>query len=184
MLQLEMMQSCYSMAIKQNSNSSYLQCYMSQGGPFETLQTGMNSVIQQFVGYLPGTVLESVQNLTASSLQAGAYGGLSSIGTNITTQLDNALSSVINSLSGNSVTLMQQLQQCANEFLISGNATAAQNCIVQNPANTARTMVDSVAQQYSVGVSSRHPHIIMLTVLCRVTSHHPSSATWPRSCLA
>jgi hypothetical protein len=48
---IEMMQSCYSLAIKQNGNSSYLQCYMSDGGPFDTLQTGMNSVIQQFVGY-------------------------------------------------------------------------------------------------------------------------------------
>jgi len=146
---IEMMQSCYSLAIKQNSNTSYLQCYMSDGGPFDTLETAMNSVIQQFVGYLPGTVLESVQNLTASTLKAGAYGDVSSIGTNLTQQMNAALASVTSALTGNSVTLMQELQACANELLQNGNATAAQNCIAGNPAETARTMVNSVAQQFS-----------------------------------
>lgn len=146
---IEMMQSCYSLAIKQNSNTSYLQCYMSSGGPFDTLETAMNSVVQQFVGYLPGTVLASVQNLTASTLQAGAYEGLSSIGTNLTQQLNAALSSVTSSLTGNSVTLMEELEACANELLINGNATAATTCVANDPAQTARTMVNSVAQQYS-----------------------------------
>ena len=147
---IEMMQSCYSLAIKQNSNTSYLQCYMSSGGPFDTLETAMNSVVQQFVGYLPGTVLASVQNLTASTLQAGAYEGLSSIGTNLTQQLNAALSSVTSSLTGNSVTLMEELEACANELLLNGNATAATTCVANDPAQTARTMVNSVAQQYSV----------------------------------
>lgn len=146
---IEMMQSCYSLAIRQNSNTSYLQCYMSDGGPYDTLNTAMNSVIQQFVGYLPGTLLDSVQNLTASTLKAGAYGDVSSIGTNLTSQLDAALASVTSALTGNSVTLMQQLQACANKLLQDGDAEAAQNCIAQSPAQTARTMVMSVAQQYS-----------------------------------
>lgn len=146
---IEMMQSCYGLAIKQNSNTSYLQCYMSDGGPYDTLNTAMNSVIQQFVGYLPGTLLESVQNLTSSTLQAGAYGDVSSIGSNLTSQLDAALASVTSSLTGNSVTLMQELQACANKLLKDGDAEAAKNCIAQSPAASARTMINSVAQQFS-----------------------------------
>lgn len=122
---------------------------MSDGGPYDTLNTAMNSVIQQFVGYLPGTLLDSVQNLTASTLQAGAYGDVSSIGSNLTAQLDAALASVTSSLTGNSVTLMQELQACANKLLKDGDAEAAKNCISQSPAASARTMVNSVAQQFS-----------------------------------
>jgi hypothetical protein len=105
---------------------------MSDNGPYDTLNTAMNSVIQQFVGYLPGTLLESVQNLTSSTLQAGAYGDVSSIGSNLTSQLDAALASVTSSLTGNSVTLMQELQACANKLLKDGDAEAAKNCICQN----------------------------------------------------
>lgn len=123
--------------------------YMSDGGPYDTLNTAMNSVIQQFVGYLPGTLLESVQNLTSSTLQAGAYGDVSSIGSNLTSQLDAALASVTSSLTGNSVTLMQELQACANKLLKDGDAEAAKNCIAQSPAASARTMINSVAQQFS-----------------------------------
>lgn len=123
--------------------------YMSDGGPYDTLNTAMNSVIQQFVGYLPGTLLDSVQNLTSSTLQAGAYGDVSSIGSNLTAQLDAALASVTSSLTGNSVTLMQELQACANKLLKDGDAEAAKNCISQSPAASARTMVNSVAQQFS-----------------------------------
>ncbi|CAD6565462.1 MAG: hypothetical protein CYPHOPRED_005637 [Cyphobasidiales sp. Tagirdzhanova-0007] len=146
---VEMMQSCYSLAIKQNSNTSYLQCYMSSGGPFATLETAMNSVVQQFVGYLPGNIISDVQNLTASTLKAGAYEDVSSIGTNLTQQLNAALSSVTSALTGNSVTLMEELQACANELLVNGNATAATKCVANDPAQTARTMVNSVAQQYA-----------------------------------
>lgn len=122
---------------------------MSDGGPYDTLNTAMNSVIQQFVGYLPGTLLDSVQNLTSSTLKAGAYGDVSSIGSNLTAQLDAALASVTSSLTGNSVTLMQELQACANKLLKDGDAEAAKNCISQSPAASARTMVNSVAQQFS-----------------------------------
>lgn len=161
---LSMMESCYSMAIKQNSNTSYLQCYMSDNGPFETLQTATNGVIQQFIGVLPGEVIDSVRNLTSSTLKAGAYEDLSGLGTNITTQLNNALASITSTLSGNAVTLTQELQTCMNEVIVNANATAAQNCISQKPAASARTMVNGLAEQLSGASAAVSSVIAELTV--------------------
>lgn len=98
---------------------------------------------------MPGSLLESVQNLTASTFKAGANSDLSSIGSNLTSQLDNALTSVTDSLTGNAVTLMQQLQTCLNLVVKDGDADAAKQCLTQAPAQTAQTMVSSVAQQFS-----------------------------------
>jgi len=146
---IEGMQACYALAIRQHSNTSYLQCWTAEGGPFDALNTATSAVVEQFVGVLPGSVLDSVRNITKSTLTAGAGSALGAVGTNLTDQLDNALASVANSLTGNSVTLYKQLQDCMNELIRNGNATAAEHCLTQDPAASARTMLMSMANQWS-----------------------------------
>lgn len=146
---IEGMQACYALAIRQHSNTSYLQCWTAEGGPFDALNTATSAVVEQFVGVLPGSVLDSVRNITKSTLTAGAGSALGAVGTNLTDQLDNALASVANSLTGNSVTLYKQLQDCMNELIRNGNATAAEHCLTQGPAASARTMLMSMANQWS-----------------------------------
>jgi hypothetical protein len=98
-----------------NGNTSAVNCYTSSGA-YDTLQSSMNGVIQQFVrlhppmcsptilnplaqvGVLPANLISSVQNLVAFNL-----GNKDS--SNVTQAVNDAILSVGASLSGSTVTI-------------------------------------------------------------------------------
>ena len=113
------------------------------------------------MGVLPGNLIQSVQNLVAYKLGTADK---SAGDRAISEELNNAILSVGSSLSGStcvtvrlgcadsgSVTIFEQLEQCAQKLLIDGNAAAAQDCMTaaNGPETSAMTLVNSFAQQFS-----------------------------------
>ncbi|GAA6029137.1 hypothetical protein JCM8097_001617 [Rhodosporidiobolus ruineniae] len=146
---LEQISSCYSEAIQQQGNTSSLACFTKSGGAYSTLQTATNSVLEQFVGVLPASLISSVENILEYNL-ANETTPSAQLAASVSSQISNAISSVGSSLAGNTVTLAEVLQACAAQLIQTGNATAAQECITQTTApEISMTTINSIAQQFS-----------------------------------
>ncbi|GAA6000558.1 uncharacterized protein JCM10292_000484 [Rhodotorula paludigena] len=146
---LEQVSACYSDAVQLAGNASSLACFTKKGGAYDTLQTATNSVMEQFIGVLPASLTTAVENIFAYNLQ-NATTGSEQLAASVSAQISNAINSVASSLSGNTVTLAQTLQECSAELIKTGNATAAQECITSSAAPAvSTTTILSIAQQFA-----------------------------------
>ncbi|GAA5823240.1 hypothetical protein JCM11251_007535 [Rhodosporidiobolus azoricus] len=146
---LEQVSQCYVDAVQQQGNSSTLACFKKEGGAYSTLQTATSGVLEQFIGVLPASLTTAVENILSYNL-ANATSPDEKLAASVSAQISNAINSVASSLSGNTVTLAEVLQNCAAELISTGNSTAAALCVTQTSApQLSMTTVNSISQQFA-----------------------------------
>ncbi|KAM0790676.1 hypothetical protein ACM66B_004535 [Microbotryomycetes sp. NB124-2] len=124
-------------------------CLTSSGKDSEALTATLNTILQQFVGILPNVVLQSVFDAVTPVL--GEL--LPSSQVDLVEQIQDSIKSVIATLSGSSVTALEQVQQCYTESIkLKGNASALECFTKQGGAmSTLQTASNGVLEQF-VGV--------------------------------
>ena len=148
---LEQIQHCYVDAVKMKGNTSALACITKPGGAMSTLQTATNGVLEQFIGVLPASLTTAVENIFTYNLQGTAGSSPNAtLAAEVSSQINNAINSVASTLSGNTVTLAQNLQACAAQLIATGDAKAAQACIAKGDApKIASTMLLGISEQFA-----------------------------------
>lgn len=150
---------CFAKAALSSNPQGNIDCLTAPGGSLTYIETGLDGVVEQvgrclhpslacltngslflpmhqFVGYLPPNVVQAMQNilkpLLGTIFPPGTPAG------DMLTQLNNAFLSVAADLSGNGVTLFEQMQQCMNDVVQLHNATQAVDCFkgVSEPSRT------------------------------------------------
>ncbi|GAA5894552.1 hypothetical protein JCM6882_004848 [Rhodosporidiobolus microsporus] len=146
---LEQVSQCYTEAVQQSANVSTLACFTKEGGAYSTLQTATNGVLEQFIGVLPASLTTAVENILSYNL-GNATTPDEKLAASVSAQISNAINSVASSLSGNTVTLAEVLQNCAAELISTGNSTAAALCVTQTSApELSMTTINSINQQFA-----------------------------------
>ncbi|GAA5882508.1 hypothetical protein JCM16303_001769 [Sporobolomyces ruberrimus] len=123
------------------------QCFVGKDSASTSMQTLFAGILQQVGGYLPPNVVQDIINIYMYYLTAaGLTPGLS-----LMEPLNNAIMSMTASVSGNSVTAIQQMQQCFNDVIMTPteDARSAYECIVANdgPIRTLQILINGIVQQ-------------------------------------
>ncbi|GAA5877147.1 hypothetical protein JCM1840_005670 [Sporobolomyces johnsonii] len=124
-------------------------CLTSSGSDSAGLQSTLNTILEQFVGILPNTILSSVFDavtpLLSSLLPASEQA--------LVAQIQSSIQSVIASLSGNSVTALEQVSSCYTEAVQQAGNTSSLACFTKEggAVSTLQTATNSVLEQF-VGV--------------------------------
>ncbi|GAA6020244.1 hypothetical protein JCM11491_003862 [Sporobolomyces phaffii] len=123
------------------------QCFVGKDSASTSMQTLFAGILQQVGGYLPPNVVQDIINIYMYYLTAaGLTPGLS-----IMEPLNNAILSMTASVSGNSVTAIQQMQQCFNDVIMTPteDARSTYECIVaaDGPIRTLQILINGIIQQ-------------------------------------
>ncbi|GAA5986029.1 hypothetical protein JCM5350_005504 [Sporobolomyces pararoseus] len=123
------------------------QCFVGKDSASTSMQTLFAGILQQVGGYLPPNVVQDIINIYMYYLTAaGLTPGLS-----LMEPLNNAILSMTASVSGNSVTAIQQMQQCFNDVIMTPteDARSAYECIVaaDGPIRTLQILINGIIQQ-------------------------------------
>ncbi|KAI5481392.1 Proteophosphoglycan ppg4 [Pseudohyphozyma bogoriensis] len=142
---MEQLQTCYAQAIQMQGNTSSLACFTTSGAA-ATLQSAANSVVEQFSGVLPGSLVTQVENIASASNDSST----DDLAAKVQAQISSAIISAGNTISGNTVSLVETLQGCATLLLTTANATAAQECVTSgNAPILSTTIVLGIAEQFN-----------------------------------
>ncbi|BGP34105.1 hypothetical protein JCM10296v2_005920 [Rhodotorula toruloides] len=124
-------------------------CLTQSGSDSAGLQSTLNTILEQFVGILPNTILsavfDSVTPLLGSLLPASEQA--------LVAQIQSSIQSVIASLSGNSVTALEQISACYTDAIQQAGNSSSLACFTKKGGayDTLETMSNSVLEQF-VGV--------------------------------
>ncbi|GAA5894342.1 uncharacterized protein JCM6883_003793 [Sporobolomyces salmoneus] len=123
------------------------QCFVGKDSASTSMQTLFAGILQQVGGYLPPNVVQDIINIYMYYLTAA---GLTP-GLTLMEPLNNAIMSMTASVSGNSVTAIQQMQQCFNDVIMTPteDARSSYECIVaaDGPIRTLQILINGIIQQ-------------------------------------
>ncbi|GAA5827528.1 hypothetical protein JCM3770_005989 [Rhodotorula araucariae] len=124
-------------------------CLTSSGATSASLQNTLNTILEQFVGILPNKILESVFDSVTPLLSTLLPASEAAL----VAQIQSSIQSVIASLSGNSVTALEQVSACYTDAVIAGGNSSSLACFVKDGGayDTLQTASNSVLEQF-VGV--------------------------------
>ncbi|BGP18613.1 hypothetical protein JCM10213_004246 [Rhodosporidiobolus nylandii] len=143
------LEACLSTVLASGGMPDGYTCLTASGSDSAGLQSTLNTILEQFVGILPNTILEavfdSVSPLLSTLLPASEQA--------LVAQIQSSIQSVIASLSGNSVTALEQISSCYSEAVqLSGNASSLACFTKEGGAySTLQTATNGVLEQF-VGV--------------------------------
>ncbi|GAA5940866.1 uncharacterized protein JCM15063_000903 [Sporobolomyces koalae] len=123
------------------------QCFVGKDSFSTSMQTLFAGILQQVGGYLPPNVVQDIINIYMYYLTAaGLTPGLS-----LMEPLNNAILSMTAAVSGNSVTAIQQMQQCFNDVIMTPteDARSTYECVVaaDGPIRTLQILINGIIQQ-------------------------------------
>ncbi|BGP50430.1 hypothetical protein JCM10450v2_006349 [Rhodotorula kratochvilovae] len=124
-------------------------CLTSSGATSAGLQSTLNTILEQFVGILPNKILESVFDAVTPLLSTLLPASESAL----VAQIQSSIQSVIASLSGNSVTALEQVSACYTDAVTAGGNSSALACFTKDGGayDTLHTASNSVLEQF-IGV--------------------------------
>ncbi|GAA6003993.1 hypothetical protein JCM10207_006503 [Rhodosporidiobolus poonsookiae] len=152
-------------------------CLTSSGSSSEGLQATLNTVLEQFVGILPNKILEavfdSVTPLLTTLLPASEQA--------LVAQIQSSIQSVIASLSGNSVTALEQVSQCYSDAIQQQGNVSALACFTADGGayDTLQTATNGVLEQF-VGVLPAS----LTTMVANIFAYNLGNETTPSDQLA
>ncbi|GAA5922136.1 hypothetical protein JCM1841_006896 [Sporobolomyces salmonicolor] len=145
----EALEACLTTVLASGGLPDGYACLTSSGSDSAGLQSTLNTILEQFVGILPNTILSSVFDavtpLLSSLLPASEQA--------LVAQIQSSIQSVIASLSGNSVTALEQVSSCYTEAVQQAGNTSSLACFTKEggAVSTLQTATNSVLEQF-VGV--------------------------------
>ncbi|GAA5965386.1 hypothetical protein JCM21900_004779 [Sporobolomyces salmonicolor] len=145
----EALEACLTTVLASGGLPDGYACLTSSGSDSAGLQSTLNTILEQFVGILPNTILSSVFDavtpLLSSLLPASEQA--------LVAQIQSSIQSVTASLSGNSVTALEQVSSCYTEAVQQAGNTSSLACFTKEggAVSTLQTATNSVLEQF-VGV--------------------------------
>ncbi|GAA5991211.1 hypothetical protein JCM11641_001621 [Rhodosporidiobolus odoratus] len=144
---MEKMQDCLTASVaNQKGLQTNYNCFTTSDGPSQHLQNVFHGILQQFVGYLPPNVVQDIINIYSFYLSSSSIPGHQ-----LMKPMNNAIMSMTASVSGNSVTAVQQMVQCMNDLvMIQGEEQReAYECVLgaSGPLMTMQVLVNGIVQQ-------------------------------------
>ncbi|GAA5867783.1 hypothetical protein JCM8547_005232 [Rhodosporidiobolus lusitaniae] len=124
-------------------------CVTSSGSDAAGLTATLNTILEQFVGILPNKILQSAFDSISPLLTTL----LPSSEAALVAQIQDSVKSVIASLSGSSVTALEQVSQCYAEAIQQQGNASSLACFTQDGGaySTLQTATNGVLEQF-VGV--------------------------------
>ncbi|GAA5933345.1 hypothetical protein JCM1841_001500 [Sporobolomyces salmonicolor] len=143
----ERLQACLESALNGSTGlQQNYQCFMGKDSTWTSLNTLFAGIVQQFGGYLPPNVMQDVINIYMYYLSAANVPGL-----DMMKPMNNAMMSMTAAVAGNSVTAIEQMQQCFNDLLMTPDADARANyvCLMGStgPIMTIEVLINGIIQQ-------------------------------------
>ncbi|GAA5986173.1 hypothetical protein JCM10908_006442 [Rhodotorula pacifica] len=166
------LEKCLSEVLAAGGMPTGYSCLTPTGSDSAGLQATLNTILEQFVGILPNTILSSVFDavtpLLGTLLPASEQA--------LVTQIQSSIQSVIASLSGNSVTALEQVSQCYTDAIQQAGNTSSLACFTKpNGAyTTLQTAMNGVLEQF-VGVLPAS----LTTSVENILSYNIQNATTP-----
>ncbi|KAK4052398.1 Golgi membrane exchange factor (Ric1p-Rgp1p) subunit [Microbotryomycetes sp. JL201] len=152
-------------------------CLTSSGSDGAGLTATLNTILEQFVGILPNVVLQSVFDAVTPVL--GEL--LPSSQVDLVSQIQASIKSVIATLSGSSVTALEQVQECYTESIqLKGNSSSLE-CFTKSGGamSTLQTATNGVLEQF-VGVLPAS----LVTKVKNILNYNLAKASSPNAALA
>ncbi|GAA5974962.1 hypothetical protein JCM11641_006781 [Rhodosporidiobolus odoratus] len=152
-------------------------CLTSTGKDSAALTSTLNTILEQFVGILPNKILESVFDSVSPLLSTL----LPSNEASLVSQIQSSIQSVIASLSGNSVTALEQISECYSEAIQQQGNSSSLACFTKSGGaySTLQTATSGVLEQF-VGVLPAS----LTTAVENILSYNVGNATDPSEQLA
>ncbi|GAA5954942.1 hypothetical protein JCM8115_005575 [Rhodotorula mucilaginosa] len=166
------LEKCLSEVLAAGGMPSGYSCLTPTGSDSAGLQATLNTILEQFVGILPNTILSSVFDavtpLLGTLLPASEQA--------LVTQIQSSIQSVIASLSGNSVTALEQVSQCYTDAIQQAGNTSSLACFTKpgGAYTTLQTAMNGVLEQF-VGVLPAS----LTTSVENILSYNIQNATTP-----
>ncbi|GAA6061013.1 hypothetical protein JCM10212_001069 [Sporobolomyces blumeae] len=143
------LQECLSTVLESGGLPDGYSCLSAGGKDGSELTGTLNTILEQFVGILPNSILsavfDSVTPLLSSLLPASEQA--------LVNQIKDSIQSVIASLSGSSVTALEQVSSCYAEAVTAAGNSSSIACITKKGGaqSTLETASNAVLEQF-VGV--------------------------------
>lgn len=140
------LEACLTTVVSLGGMPSGYACLTSSGSNSAGLTSTLNTILEQFVGILPNTILnalfDAVTPLLTELLPASEAA--------LVSQIEASIKSVVASLSGSSVTAAEQMEQCYTTAIQASGNTSSLACFQTSQATLA-TAANSVLESF-VGV--------------------------------
>jgi len=140
------LEACLTTVVSLGGMPANYTCLTSSGSNSAGLTSTLNTILEQFTGILPNTILsalfDAVTPLLTDLLPASEVA--------LVTQIEASIKSVVASLSGSSVTAVEQMETCYTSAIQANGNTSALACFEKSQA-TLSTAANSVLESF-VGV--------------------------------
>ncbi|GAA5891341.1 hypothetical protein JCM8208_002591 [Rhodotorula glutinis] len=173
----EALEQCLTTVLASGGLPDGYSCLTSSGATSAGLQDTLNTILEQFVGILPNKILEAVFDSVTPLLSTLLPASESAL----VAQIRSSIQSVIASLSGNSVTALEQVSACYTDAVKAGGNSSALACYTKDGGayDTLQTATNSVLEQF-IGVLPAS----LTTAVENIFTYNLGNSTKPDEALA
>ncbi|KAM0756312.1 hypothetical protein T439DRAFT_331172 [Meredithblackwellia eburnea MCA 4105] len=144
---VQALEACLQTVLAKGGLPSGYACLTSSGSNSAGLQATLNTILEQFVGILPNIILENLFDAVSPSLTSL----LPASEQTLISQIEASIKSVIATLSGSSVTALEQVSSCYTKAIQLQGNTSSLSCFTSGAESTLQTASNAVLESF-VGV--------------------------------